>query len=178
MDTLSLLRRRAGARRFSHDSNKSRRVQARAADQRAVDLGLGHELVDVLGLDAAAVEDPDALGDLLRPELREQTAQIPVDFAGLARCRVDARPDGPDRLGGEDDLPQPWGRHPGEHGGLPARTSATAARAVKGGQTTTCTPRGRLIASRIAPARVRASATVPCIFQLPMTIGVLTPVPR
>src|SRR3989442_1571862 len=85
MATLSLLRRRAGARRFSHDSNKSRRVQARAADQRAVDLGLGHELVDVLGLDAAAVEDPDALGDLLRPELREQTAQIPVDFAGLAR---------------------------------------------------------------------------------------------
>src|SRR2546422_5243728 len=30
----------------------------RSADQRAVDLGLGHELVDVLGLDAAAVEDP------------------------------------------------------------------------------------------------------------------------
>src|SRR2546426_9508972 len=75
MDTLSLLRRRAGARRFSHDSNKSRRVQARAADQRAVDLGLGHELVDVLGLDAAAVEDPDALGDLLRPELRERSEE-------------------------------------------------------------------------------------------------------
>src|SRR3989442_13981678 len=116
MATLSLLRRRAGARRFSHDSNKSRRVQARAADQRAVDLGLGHELVDVLGLDAAAVEDPDALGDLLRPELREQTAQIPVDFAGLARCRVDARPDGPDRLVGEDDLPELCGRHAGEPG--------------------------------------------------------------
>src|SRR5437870_9315880 len=98
MVTLSLLRRRAGARRFSYDSNKSRRVQARAADQRAVDLGLGHEPVDVLGLDAATVEDPDALSDLLRPELREQTAQVPVDLAGLGRCRVDARPDGPDRL--------------------------------------------------------------------------------
>src|SRR5947199_2558961 len=104
MVTLSLLRRRAGARRFSHDRNKSRRVQARAADQRAVDLGLGHEPVDVLGLDAATVEDPDALSDLLRPELREQTAQVPVDLAGLGRWRVDARPDGPDRPVGDEDL--------------------------------------------------------------------------
>src|SRR2546429_9747728 len=98
MVTLSLLRRRAGARRFSHDSNKSRRVQARAAHQRAVDLGLGHELVDVLGLDAATVEDPDALCDLLRRELREQNAQAPVDLARLGRRRVDARTDGLDRL--------------------------------------------------------------------------------
>src|SRR5437773_1808662 len=81
-----------------------------------VALGLGHELVDVLGLDAATVEDPDALSDLLRRELREQTAQVPVDLAGLGRRRVDARPDGPDRLVGEDDLPKLCGRHAGEPG--------------------------------------------------------------
>src|SRR2546422_2203961 len=42
----------------------------------------------------------------LRGELREQAAQVPVDLAGLGRRRVDARPDGPDRLVGEDDLPE------------------------------------------------------------------------
>src|SRR5438094_8664697 len=116
MVTLSFLRRRAGSRGLSHGSNKSRRVQARAADQRAVDLGLVREPADVLGLAAATVEDPDALSDLLRPELREQTAQVPVDLAGLGRCRVDARPDGPDRLVGEDDLSKLCGRHAGEPG--------------------------------------------------------------
>src|ERR671930_1442904 len=112
----SLLRRGPGARRLPHDSNKSGRAQAGATDQRAVDLGLGDERVDVLGLDAAAVEDPDRLGDLLRGELREQAAQVPVDLAGLGRGRVDARPDGPDGLVGEDDLPDLRGRQAREAG--------------------------------------------------------------
>src|SRR5216110_3019004 len=112
----SLLRRRAGARRLSHDRDKPLGVQARAADQRAVDLGLGDEVVDVLALDAAPVEDSDRLGDLLRRELREQAPQVPVDLAGLARRRVDARPDGPDRLVGDDDLPELDGRHASEPG--------------------------------------------------------------
>src|SRR5438552_18957488 len=105
MVTLSLLRRRAGARRFSHDSNKSRRVQARAADQRAVDLGLGHELDDVLGLAAATVEDPDAVSDLLRRQLGVQTEQLPVALPCSRRPRGDARPEGPALLVGPDVVP-------------------------------------------------------------------------
>src|SRR3990167_6046806 len=89
---------RADARRLLHNSNKSWRVQAGAPDERAVDLGLRDEPVHVLGLDAAAVEDPDRLRDLLRGELREQAAQVPVDLAGLARRRVDSGADRPHRL--------------------------------------------------------------------------------
>src|SRR5207247_334256 len=72
--------------------------------------------IDVLGLDAAAVEDPDRLGGLFRGELREQAAEVAVDLAGLGVRRVDARPDGPDRLVGEDDLLHLRRRHAGEPG--------------------------------------------------------------
>src|SRR6266567_4483023 len=54
----------------------------------------------------------------------------------------------------------------------PPSTSATAASAVKGGHTTTSTPRGRLSPSRTDWASARASAKPPCIFQLPTTSGV------
>src|SRR5206468_11493284 len=56
--------------------------------------------------------------------------------------------------------------------GEPARISDTAASALNGGHTATWTPRGRLSPSRSPVASTRASATVPCIFQLPTTSGV------
>src|SRR5213594_1706266 len=60
----------------------------------------------------------------------------------------------------------------------PPSTSATAASAVKGGHTTTSTPRGRLSPSRTDWASARASAKPPCIFQLPTTRGVRMTYPR
>src|SRR5262245_53092203 len=53
----------------------------------------------------------------------------------------------------------------------PATTSPTAESAVNGGHNKTSTPRGRFSPSRMASANSRASAIVPCIFQLPTTRG-------
>ena len=52
--------------------------------------------------------------------------------------------------------------------GEPARISDTAASAVNGGHTATWTPRGAEPVSH-AGRRAPGLATVPCIFQLPMT---------
>src|SRR5204863_3999365 len=264
----SLLRRRAAARRLLDDRDKPRRVQAGATDERAIDFGLGDEALHVLGLDAAAVEDPDGLRDVLRGELGNQPAEVAVHLGRLTGRRVHAGADRPDGLVGEHRLDGLVRRQAGEAsaqlaldrrerqplaalvGGLadaehgretvrergadllvdqlvgladllaalgvaeqhvpaaeldehrgcdlarvgarrlvvaglraqedraPARSSPTAASAVNGGQRTTWTPRGRRSPSRIAPASTFASATVPCIFQLPMTSGVLMPPPR
>src|SRR5262245_35635263 len=53
----------------------------------------------------------------------------------------------------------------------PASASATTGSAVKGGHTTTSTPRGRLSPSRSDWASSRAWRAAPCIFQLPITSG-------
>src|SRR5688572_21176983 len=45
-----------------HDADELLGDQARAAHQGAVDVRLGHEAVDVVGLDATAVQDADARG--------------------------------------------------------------------------------------------------------------------
>ena len=44
------------------DGGEAPRIEAGAADQRAVDVGLGEEFLRVLGFDAAAVLDADAFG--------------------------------------------------------------------------------------------------------------------
>src|SRR5262245_24709637 len=53
-----------------------------------------------------------------------------------------------------------------------ATMSATVLRAVNGGHSTMSTCRDGVTPSRMARASARASAKVPCIFQLPMTSGV------
>ncbi len=54
--------RRCGQRNFTI-SAKLLRVEARAADERTVDLRVRHELADVAGLHAPSVLHPDPLGD-------------------------------------------------------------------------------------------------------------------
>jgi hypothetical protein len=62
---------------------------------------------------------------------------------------------------------------------VPCTISATAASAVNGGHTTTSAPLKRFgKPSRMAVASARASTSVPCIFQLPMTSGVRITRPR
>src|SRR6185295_16346836 len=92
---ISLLGRGADARRLAHDPDEALRVEARTADQGAVDLRLGQQHLGVLGLDAAAVEDANGLRDLLRRELGEQAAQISLDLGRLGRGSVDAGADRP-----------------------------------------------------------------------------------
>ena len=50
-------------RRRSHNRLKVCRLQARADDEAAVDIGLGHELDDVGRGDIAAVQHPQAVGN-------------------------------------------------------------------------------------------------------------------
>ena len=52
-----------------HDHRERLRVERRAADERAVDLRLRHELRDVAGAHAAAVLDAHALRDVVVRDL-------------------------------------------------------------------------------------------------------------
>src|SRR5215470_7160473 len=114
MCTSSLLGGGGQARRFAYDADEPLHVEAGAADERAVHLGLGHERLGVLGLHAAPVQDTDRLGDLLRCELGEEPAQIPLHLGGLTGRRVDPRADRPHRLVGEHGLGDLVGRQSGE----------------------------------------------------------------
>src|SRR5215467_7700498 len=98
MCTCSLLRGAGETRRLAYDADEALRVQAGAADEGAVHLGLGHQDLGVLGFHAAAVQDADRLGDLLRRELGKETAQIALNLGRLTGRRVDPRADRPDRL--------------------------------------------------------------------------------
>ena len=55
-------RQRVGQAGGLDDRGEFARVEAGPADQRPVDVGLGHQLGGVVGLDRAAVEDADPLG--------------------------------------------------------------------------------------------------------------------
>src|SRR2546427_2324828 len=78
----SLLGGGADARRFADDPDESLRVEARAPDERPIDLGLGEESVGVLGLDAAPVQNAHGLRDLLGRELGEEPAQVALHLVG------------------------------------------------------------------------------------------------
>src|SRR5262247_4554254 len=93
MCTRSLLGGAGQPRRFAYDANEALHVQAGAADERAVHLGLGHQRLGVLGFHAAPVQDADRLGYFLRRELGEESAQITLDLGGLTGRRVDTRAD-------------------------------------------------------------------------------------
>src|SRR5215813_7947434 len=104
------------ARRLLHDRHESLRVEARAADECAVDLTLCQQRVDVVGLHTAAVQNPQALGDLLGRELREQTTHVAVDLGRLLRRRVHAAANGPDRFVSNDHAGDGRGVQPREAG--------------------------------------------------------------
>ncbi len=63
-------------------------VEARAADERAVDVRLRHQAVDVVGLDAAAVQNPHLLAAGLAGELAEQRADHRVHLLACSGVAV------------------------------------------------------------------------------------------
>ena len=93
------------------DRREAVRVEARAADQRAVDVGLGHQLADVVGLDGPAVLDPE--GRRVEGPGRDRP-HVGVRLLGDLRRRGAAGADRPDRLVGDHELAAARGRHPGE----------------------------------------------------------------
>ena len=80
------------------DGGEARRVQARPADERAVDVGLREERRGVVGLDAAAVEQRDgaarlaeALGEARTAARRASPAPAPGSPCGRSRWPTRAR---------------------------------------------------------------------------------------
>src|SRR2546425_9354037 len=96
------------------DSRELGRVETRAPDECAVDVGLGHEGVDISGFHAAAIEDADAPGRRVGREADELAADGVVHFLRLPRGRGAARADRPDRLVGDHAPGDLGGRGAGE----------------------------------------------------------------
>ena len=88
-------------------------VQAGAAHQRAVDVGQRQQLGGVVGLDAAAVEDPRALG-LLAGAVGDERPDERDRLLGLLGGRHPPGPDRPDRLVGDHHVAEPLGLDAGQ----------------------------------------------------------------
>ena len=86
------------------DCQEILRLQARAADQRAIDVGLAEQRRRVVRLDAAAVLDDERLRRRLAAQLADALADERMRILGLLRRGVDAGADRPDRLVGDDDV--------------------------------------------------------------------------
>src|SRR4030095_2239911 len=91
-----LIPSRGGApRRFPDNGYEAGAGEAAPADQRPVDFVLGQQLVGVVGLDAAAIQNADCLRGFLGGDLGQQPAQVAVDLRGLGRRRIHAGADRP-----------------------------------------------------------------------------------
>ena len=78
------------------------RLQRSAAHQRAVHVGLFHQAVDGIGLDAAAVKDTDCVGHLGVIKIRQRSANQLTNLLRLLESRRLTGADGPNRLVGDD----------------------------------------------------------------------------
>src|SRR6266850_2598489 len=85
-----------------HDAGEDRGIEARAADERAIDVGLRHEGIDIIRLDAAAVEEADALRRRRRGAAADLAADGIVDLLRLSGRGGAAGADRPHRLVGDD----------------------------------------------------------------------------
>src|SRR5438445_367356 len=72
-------------------------VESRAADQRAVDVRLGHDPGRVGALDRAAVENPDGVRQVAGELLGEPGSDRGADLLSIGRRGHLAGADGPDR---------------------------------------------------------------------------------
>src|SRR5579864_1422268 len=86
-----------------HDRRERLCIETRAADQRSVNFHLSHQSLDVIGFDAAAVEDSQT-GSAFRSEpYRRLLPQKPVRLGSNFRCRSAARTNCPNRLVSKND---------------------------------------------------------------------------
>ena len=80
------------------DLGEAARVEAGAADERAVDVGLAHEFAGILRFHAAAVLNPHSLGCGLIGHFAQGVANERVRFLRLLGCCIAPGADRPDRL--------------------------------------------------------------------------------
>ena len=80
------------------------RLEGGSPDQRAVDVGLGHELLDVGGLGGTAVEDTGGVGRGVAVVGTQGLTDRPAHLLGVLGGGGLAGADGPDGLVGDDDL--------------------------------------------------------------------------
>ena len=78
-------------------------LQGGAADEEAVDVGLVSEVGGVLAVGAAAVQDPDGVGELAELGL-EVVSDLAVDVLRVGGCGRQAGADCPDRLVRNDNV--------------------------------------------------------------------------
>src|SRR5690606_8727798 len=98
--------RRSGpgrVRLVARDAGELLRVEARAADERAVDVGLRHDRGDVRGLHRAAVEDAGRVREVRVVEVAQGAADRAADLLRVLGRRDLARADGPHGLVGDDE---------------------------------------------------------------------------
>src|SRR4029079_760880 len=106
-----------GQRPTSGDSRKRGEllaVQRRPSDQRAVHILLRDDLADVLGVDRAAVEHPDACRQLRGRQLAELVADGLADLLCVARAGHPAGADRPHRLVGDHGVADLFCGQPGK----------------------------------------------------------------
>src|SRR5881394_426166 len=84
------------SRRPFHDLRKTAWLQAGSADERAINVGLGHERGRVVGLDASAVLNPDLLRGRIVGNFAEHAPDKCLRFLRLFGGRGLARTDRPD----------------------------------------------------------------------------------
>src|SRR5215208_7686720 len=89
---------RLGLQARTCDRQETLRLQRRAADQAAVDVGLVEKAPGVVGLHAAAVLDAYAGGEVLVPRPGQLLADVGVDLLCLLVGGRATGADGPDRL--------------------------------------------------------------------------------
>src|SRR5690606_36312403 len=90
------------------DSQERVRIEARAAHEGAVDIGLAPEVGRVRGLDAPPVKDehlvaPGGIAPESREPLPELFADVGMDFLGLVRARRSSSANRPDGLVRDDN---------------------------------------------------------------------------
>src|SRR5438874_656286 len=100
-ETVSIFRRGLAG---GHDSDKARHLEAWAADERAIDVGLGDEPANVVRFHAAPVEDATAIRRLGAEPLPESPPDVRMRFLGLRGARVPAGADGPHRLVRQNEI--------------------------------------------------------------------------
>src|SRR4029077_13371968 len=85
------------ARGFN-DLGEAARVQAGAADESAIDIGLAYQFACVLWFYASAILKTHALGRRVVSHFAQDMANKSVRFLRLIWGRIASSPDGPDRL--------------------------------------------------------------------------------
>src|SRR4029077_21269261 len=78
-----------------HNSCKRLRVQAGPADERAINLHLRHQAANVVGLDAAAIENAEGGGSLGRETRGGEIPEVPVRVRRNFRSGRATGADGP-----------------------------------------------------------------------------------